>query len=206
LIEGMLPPLITVSIIKSVSFSVYEGTRGYLKERFSSLNGESLLSLAMLSSMGGAASGSFIATFSCPLELVKIQKQLEQLLLTSSMATGGTIVRGDNSAAGAKVGLQRQEIAHKVGAGLPITAHSPPANSTIRTVKIPNVVPSLSHPELGFPVNHTDNGTEHTQKSPKPTQKTANGGSTSSLHSAREIVRLRGIQGLWSGFPLHFGE
>jgi hypothetical protein len=181
LIEGMLPPLITVSIIKSVSFSVYEGTRGYLKERFSSLNGESLLSLAMLSSMGGAASGSFIAT-------------------------GGTIVRGDNSAAGAKVGLQRQEIAHKVGAGLPITAHSPPANSTIRTVKIPNVVPSLSHPELGFPVNHTDNGTEHTQKSPKPTQKTANGGSTSSLHSAREIVRLRGIQGLWSGFPLHFGE
>ncbi|KAG2181064.1 hypothetical protein INT43_008646, partial [Umbelopsis isabellina] len=202
--RGMLPPLITVSIIKSVSFSVYEGTRGYLRERFSALNGESLMSLAMLSSLGGAASGSFIATFSCPLELVKIQKQLEQLLLTSSMATGGTIVRRDNSSSGTKVGLQRQDVAHKVGAGLPITAQTPPTNSTIRAVKIPNIVPSLSHPELDFPIKHNGNGSEHTQKSPKPTNKATNGGTTSSWHSAREIVRLRGVSGLWSGFPLHF--
>ena len=29
---------------------------------------------------------------------------------------------------------------------------------------------------------------------------------TSSWHSAKEIVRLKGVLGLWSGFRLHFGK
>jgi hypothetical protein len=196
---GIIPPLITVSIIKSVSFSVYESSKTFLRERSAIFNGESLMSVAAISTLAGAASGSFIATFSCPLELVKIQKQLEQLLLTSSMATGGTIVRGENSVNGQKVGIQRTDVSHKVGAGLPITtqsAHATPG-STSRPAKTPNmVVPATNIPGKVVPPNLKD--------IPKSGNRPANGASTSSWYSAREIVRLKGIAGLWSGYHLHF--
>lgn len=196
---GIIPPLITVSIIKSVSFSVYESSKSFLRERSAIFNGESLMSVAAISTLAGAASGSFIATFSCPLELVKIQKQLEQLLLTSSMATGGMIVRGENSVNGQKVGIQRTDVSHKVGAGLPITTQSAQTTpgSTARPAKIPNtVIAATNIPGKVVPPNLKD--------IPKQGNRPANGASTSSWYSAREIVRLKGISGLWSGYHLHF--
>jgi hypothetical protein len=195
--------LITVSIIKSVSFSVYEGTKGFLRERYQFFNRDSLLSVAAVSTLGGATSGSFIATFSCPLELVKIQQQLQHLLLTSSMATGGTIVRGSNGANGQKVGIQRTDLAHKVGAGLPITAQAArPSSSPVRPSKLPNVVlPPTTSEKLATSVH--GKVPPIVEDIPKQTTRPANGASTSSLSSAREIVRLKGLGGLWSGYSLH---
>jgi len=206
--RGIIPPLITVSIIKSVSFSVYEETKKFLRERSALFNGDSLMSVAAISTLGGAASGSFIATLSCPLELVKIQKQLEQLLLTSSMATGGTIVRGENVANGSKVGIQRTDVTHKVGAGLPIIAQSVQNSpgSASRPAKIPNTVlpPNVAGTTEKGSTNLSSKVVPIFQDLPKQNQRPKNGPSTSSWYSAREIVRLKGISGLWSGFPLHF--
>ncbi|KAI8377605.1 mitochondrial carrier domain-containing protein [Radiomyces spectabilis] len=84
--RGMIPPLVTVSIIKSVSFSVYEGTKQKLKSH--GLHGDTLPSLIGLATLSGAASGAFTAMLSCPLELVKIQRQLEQVMLASRLASG----------------------------------------------------------------------------------------------------------------------
>lgn len=208
--SGIIPPLITVSIIKSVSFSVYEETKKFLRERSALFNGDSLMSVAAISTLGGAASGSFIATLSCPLELVKIQKQLEQLLLTSSMATGGTIVRGENVANGSKVGIQRTDVTHKVGAGLPIIAQSVQNSpgSASRPAKIPNTVlpPNVAGTTEKGSTNLSSKVVPIFQDLPKQNQRPKNGPSTSSWYSAREIVRLKGISGLWSGFPLHFCE
>ncbi|KAI8142876.1 mitochondrial carrier domain-containing protein [Fennellomyces sp. T-0311] len=77
--RGMIPPLITVSAIKSVAFTVYEGTKHRLRH-YPGLEGDTLGSLTALASISGAASGAFIAVLSCPLELVKIQRQLEQMI------------------------------------------------------------------------------------------------------------------------------
>ncbi|KAI8145511.1 mitochondrial carrier domain-containing protein [Fennellomyces sp. T-0311] len=134
--RGVLPPLVTVSIIKSISFSVYEETKRFCKSRSPYLSQDQKLGPVMaISTFGGACSGAFIATFSCPFELVKIHKQLEVLLLqASSISTGATVVRENKKRNGWK-------------------------NDT-RT--------------------------------------------TSSWHSAKEIIRLKGIRGLWSGFGLHF--
>ena len=161
--------------------------------------------MAAVSTLGGAASGSFIATFSCPLELVKIQQQLQHLLLTSSMATGGTIVRGSN-ANGQKFGIQRTDLAHKVGAGLPITTQAarsavPPARPSILT----NIVlPPTTSEKLA--TNVYGKVAPVVQDTPKQTVRPANGASTSSWSSAREIVRLKGVGGLWSGYSLHLCE
>ena len=64
--RGVLPPLVTVSIIKSISFSVYEETKHFCKSRFPYLNRDELSPVMTLSTFGGAVSGAFIATFSCP--------------------------------------------------------------------------------------------------------------------------------------------
>ncbi|KAI8877501.1 mitochondrial carrier [Backusella circina FSU 941] len=81
--RGMIPPLVTVSIIKSVSFSIYENTKASLMER--GMKNDSLYSTLKISATSGAVSGAFIALLSCPLELVKIQRQLEQILLKNQI-------------------------------------------------------------------------------------------------------------------------
>lgn len=154
---GVLPPLVTVSIIKSISFSVYEETKTFLKAQSPFYaRDDNLRSVMTRSTLGGAASGAFVATFSCPVsitciypswqylhiypkfELVKIHKQLEILLLqASSISTGATVMRERN--------------------------------------------------------NRTNGGGSCNNL---PT--------TSSWHSAKEIVRSKGILGLWSGYGLHF--
>lgn len=85
--RGMIPPLITVSIIKSVSFSIYEGSKKNLIENHGFRN-DNLPGLMKLSFLSGGVSGAFIALLSCPLELVKIQRQLEQVMLKNQIASG----------------------------------------------------------------------------------------------------------------------
>ncbi|KAI8973514.1 mitochondrial carrier domain-containing protein [Mycotypha africana] len=80
--RGMIPPLVTVSIIKSVSFSVYEETKkNLLSAPKSNFRYDTLGSVMTVSSLSGGVSGAFIALLSCPLELVKIQRQLELVML-----------------------------------------------------------------------------------------------------------------------------
>lgn len=85
--RGMIPPLVTVSIIKSVSFSIYEGTKKSLIANKGYKN-DTLPEVLKISSISGGVSGAFIALLSCPLELVKIQRQLEQVMMKSEVEAG----------------------------------------------------------------------------------------------------------------------
>ncbi|KAF9102675.1 hypothetical protein BGX27_010912 [Mortierella sp. AM989] len=78
--RGMIPPLITVSIIKSISFSVYEGSKQQIRSRSDSLQGHTIPSLIGLTFISGSIAGTVVAMMSSPLELVKLQRQLEKLL------------------------------------------------------------------------------------------------------------------------------
>jgi solute carrier family 25 carnitine/acylcarnitine transporter 20/29 len=77
--RGVTIPLITISIVRTSSFSIYFNTKdslhknGYLADR-------SKLTHTALSGMaGGATSGVIISCGSAPFELVKVQRQLEYL-------------------------------------------------------------------------------------------------------------------------------
>lgn len=171
---GVIPPLITVSIIKSISFSVYENSKAYYKKIYPKVfDQNTMLSTMSISSLAGGISGAFIATLSCPFELVKVQKQLEFLLLqTKSISTGATVmhIQPQNE-------IVKPTIINKttVGAGLPVT---------------PTAIP----PVLIIKPTHANQ------------QKKSNFTSTSSWHSAREILKKKGITGLYSGFSLHLSK
>jgi len=82
--RGVGPPLITISIVKSISFSVYNRSKNVI-DRY--LDPHSLSGLTVSSSAAGAVSGYLSAIISCPLELIKMQRQIEQLLIRQSSIT-----------------------------------------------------------------------------------------------------------------------
>lgn len=124
-----------------------------------------------ISTLAGSASGAFIAVLSCPFELVKIQKQLEFLLLqTSSISAGATVMH---------VRDLKPTMNNTVGAGLPVT---------------PIAIP----PVAKAPTTYTTTTTATIPKTKRPLYT-----STSSLHSAKEILKKKGVFGLYSGFSLH---
>lgn len=94
--RGMIPPLVTVSIIKSVSFTIYENTKASLQTDYG-FKKDTPWSLLTLSTISGSVSGAFIALLSCPLELVKIQRQLEQVLMKDQMMVNAHSPANSNS-------------------------------------------------------------------------------------------------------------
>ncbi|CAO3675051.1 unnamed protein product [Rhizopus microsporus] len=167
--RGIIPPLITVSIIKSISFSVYEQSKAFCKQYSSTVFDQNTLPSTMtVSTTAGSVSGAFIASLSCPFELVKIQKQLEYLLQASSISTGDlAMVRPVNNDL-------KPTISRTVGAGLPVTPTSSPPQPR-------NTSHCITHKRTLYT-------------------------STSSWHSAKEILKKRGPLGLYSGFSLHLAR
>ncbi|RKP37713.1 mitochondrial carrier domain-containing protein, partial [Dimargaris cristalligena] len=89
--RGMIPPLITVSLVKSISFSTYENIKQtVIRAPWCPIDSTHLPSYSLLCFLAGAASGGFLAFLSCPFELVKVQKQLEQLLSARPATLGNT--------------------------------------------------------------------------------------------------------------------
>ncbi|KAI7902880.1 mitochondrial carrier domain-containing protein [Cokeromyces recurvatus] len=160
--RGVLPPLITVSIIKSISFSVYENTKGHYKTLHPAqfMNSPSLISTMFASTLAGSVSGAFIAALSCPFELVKVQKQLEFLLLKASSVSTGTTVMMHDSMENNKPPTKNKSKKFNTGTSLQLS--------------INNIVE------------------DNKQFS-----------STSSWYSAKEIIKKKGIFGIYSGFTLH---
>ncbi|KAJ2722317.1 hypothetical protein GGI07_003399 [Coemansia sp. Benny D115] len=91
LYRGLLPPLITASAAKSMSFSVFEQTKQWLRRHdlisrhgnplgIPDFQRKTVGSVAMTAAISGCASGAVIAALCCPLELIKVQMQLANLL------------------------------------------------------------------------------------------------------------------------------
>ncbi|RKP25583.1 mitochondrial carrier domain-containing protein, partial [Syncephalis pseudoplumigaleata] len=76
---GIAPPLLTVSVLRATSFSVYERAKSSLY-RLHGSSDVTLLSLGAIAFVAGGASGTAVAALSCPFELVKIQRQLQVLV------------------------------------------------------------------------------------------------------------------------------
>ncbi|KAJ3102805.1 hypothetical protein HDU97_000262 [Phlyctochytrium planicorne] len=81
--RGIFPPLITVSIIKSISFTTYIDSKKFFRTRLK-LDESRLTGLATISLGAGAVAGAAVSIISCPLEIVKIQRQLEVMLRKSA--------------------------------------------------------------------------------------------------------------------------
>ncbi|PWZ02764.1 mitochondrial carrier [Testicularia cyperi] len=96
--RGVTIPLITISFVRTSSFSIYFNTKQHLHRRDIFADRDSLLHTALSGAAGGATSGVIISCGSAPFELVKVQRQLEYLIavqkgLVSKTPVGANGVR-----------------------------------------------------------------------------------------------------------------
>lgn len=86
--RGVGPPMISVTVVRTISFSLYQKTKYALDRTFTQMTGQSPLVIAnapgsypTLSTvacfgLSGAVAGAVITTVSCPFELTKLNEQL----------------------------------------------------------------------------------------------------------------------------------
>lgn len=92
LFRGVTIPLVTISFVRTTSFSIYTDTKHVLEKYFGSNEKRELGRTAVYGLLGGLTSGSIISIFSAPFELVKVQRQLEFLIASQrvSQTPGGS--------------------------------------------------------------------------------------------------------------------
>lgn len=91
--RGVTIPLITISFVRTSSFSIYYNTKLKLHKKGVFADQDRLIHTALSGAAGGATSGVIISCGSAPFELVKVQRQLEYLIavqkgLVSGVPTG----------------------------------------------------------------------------------------------------------------------
>ena len=86
--RGVGPPVVSVTIVRTISFSLYQRMKYILDDKITTVTGHSPLAIANAPGsypnaytlacfgMAGAASGALITTLSCPFELTKLNEQL----------------------------------------------------------------------------------------------------------------------------------
>ncbi|EJD02463.1 mitochondrial carrier [Fomitiporia mediterranea MF3/22] len=80
--RGLWIPLFTISFVRAASFTIYNGTKDFL--RFQDLlSRDKLFDVACLGGLGGATAGALISFGSAPFELVKVRRQLEYSIAES---------------------------------------------------------------------------------------------------------------------------
>ncbi|KAJ1983790.1 hypothetical protein H4R33_004625 [Dimargaris cristalligena] len=226
--RGMIPPLITVSLVKSISFSTYENIKQtVIRAPWCPIDSTHLPSYSLLCFLAGAASGGFLAFLSCPFELVKVQKQLEQLLVKTNALAGSPVLptHAALEAQRLKHHLQQQSPKFSKSGGkapLPSVAAlgegtkggarsfsytsqrtAPPSSIlTGSLTDTPNERPpptSKLPPRTSAPPAPVSNLPKEIGKSSRP----ATLGNTSSWQAAKDLYALRGVRGLYQGLFSH---
>ncbi|WFC98460.1 hypothetical protein MYAM1_001188 [Malassezia yamatoensis] len=89
LFRGASIPLITITFVRTCSFSIYTGTKAWLSARFGPNAPDQLWRIGLYGAVGGMTSGTLISCGSAPFELVKVQRQLEYLIATQKQKAAG---------------------------------------------------------------------------------------------------------------------
>lgn len=80
LFRGVTIPLVTITFVRTSSFSIYTATKNFLERHWGSKDERPLLRTSLYGFLGGMTSGAIISSGSAPFELVKVQRQLEYLI------------------------------------------------------------------------------------------------------------------------------
>jgi len=86
--RGVLPPMVSVTVVRTISFSIYQKTKYFFDRSIKQVTGQSPLEIANAPGSypnaytwacfgaAGAVAGATITTLSCPFELTKLNEQL----------------------------------------------------------------------------------------------------------------------------------
>ncbi|ODO05736.1 hypothetical protein I350_04797 [Cryptococcus amylolentus CBS 6273] len=88
--RGFPLPLVTISIVRTISFTIYSSTKRILNAdpwiglRLGMFSGDNAKDIAITSMLAGGASGAVVCVGSAPFELVKVRRQLEYQIYRDS--------------------------------------------------------------------------------------------------------------------------
>ncbi|KAG0366383.1 hypothetical protein BGZ54_005413 [Gamsiella multidivaricata] len=186
--RGMIPPLITVSIIKSISFSVYEGSKRNIRTQFpETLQGNTIPSLIGLTFISGSIAGTVVAMMSSPLELVKLQRQLEKLMAMDARRRHAASVSAA-AAAEMTLSLTGDTLLRK---GLAVEKKNPAAEAA-----------AMIKAERQTHGSVTQYGLSTANKKVNVIEEAG----ASSWKTAKTIVKQKGWTGLYKGVGLHISR
>ncbi|BEI84897.1 hypothetical protein CcaverHIS002_0502980 [Cutaneotrichosporon cavernicola] len=178
--RGFPLPLITISIVRTISFTIYTSTKRILNSTADSpppvtkpwidlhlgiLNKNRTFDVAMTSLIAGGASGAVVCIGSAPFELVKVRRQLEYQIYRDS---------------------------HPELFAPTQKPHVPQA---------PKVVPLLHAGPVEVVADAIENSVASNKARPSGSPQFV---APTTMQAVRMIVRSLGPMGLWNGFPLHF--
>jgi len=84
--RGLWIPLITISAVRTASFTIYTGTKDFCRDNGLLLR-PSVINAALAGGISGALAGALISFGSAPFELVKVRRQLEYTIAQSRGVT-----------------------------------------------------------------------------------------------------------------------
>lgn len=88
--RGVTFPLITITFVRTLSFSVYTHTKELLARSWRKKK-DKLSDALIFGAAGGITSGTIICFMSAPFELTKVERQLEYLIWTQRNKNNGTL-------------------------------------------------------------------------------------------------------------------
>lgn len=121
--RGVTIPLITISFVRTSSFSIYVNTKKALHDRGYVADKGKLKEVALSGMAGGATSGVIISCGSAPFELVKVQRQLEYLTAVQR----GLIVSNGSGETSGNSGSPSSSTAKSIGGNSGSAAKKAPA-------------------------------------------------------------------------------
>ncbi|KAJ2631230.1 hypothetical protein H4R22_002125 [Coemansia sp. RSA 1290] len=220
LYRGLLPPLLTASAAKSLSFSVFEQMKQWLRQHDPYKQANSLFglpnfqrttigSVALTAAVSGWASGAVIAALCCPLELIKVQMQLaslvnkntDSLVAASKTTTGQAATIGVRDASGTAIYFSSYETVKET-----LRRLTGSDKTGVMTHMFSGGICGVLSWLLIFPVDLVKSTMQSQVLQPKNKQ-----AFTSAWHCLRDIYGRRGLSGLYRGvsvsliraFPIH---
>jgi len=130
--RGLAMPLATITLVRTVSFTIYDRTKKRLADPASRwFNPDSLIGRASLGFVGGFTSGLLLSAGTCAFELVKVRSQLEYIIAKSKGVpyqprgtfSGAALVYKENGLRGLYFGFSLHTLRDTLGTSLYFTSY-----------------------------------------------------------------------------------
>ncbi|KAJ3185027.1 hypothetical protein HDU87_002593 [Geranomyces variabilis] len=204
--RGVLPIAASISVLRSISFSLYNGGKTEVRALLPA-DMPPLTALLVSSAVSGAFAGSVVATLNAPIDFIKLQKQLERIVVNTGARGGGAAA---SAAASAVVAADAVVVAAGVptaAAGLGEGAAGAAAAAAAASETAASVdarrAPSHGSGRSQYPNTSSTRQPVPLSASPAVVAVTTQPTTKSTTEWARHIVNMKGPSGLYSGYSIH---
>ncbi|CAD6898935.1 unnamed protein product [Tilletia caries] len=200
--RGVTIPLITITFVRTSSFSIYYNTKSALHTRGYAADSSKLSHIALSGLAGGFTSGVIISCGSAPFELVKVQRQLEYLIATQKGAAKKNAQQRESAARSRTAPASGGDASRSYSTSARTATRLPPQLPLHPPASL--LASYQSHPSRTFASSSLLSAAASSSSS-STTTTTTRYVPQSGFQAAREIMTNHGgIRGFYLGFRLHF--